>query len=88
METLILGRGALSRRRPRRDTKEKEEKKKDKKKKKQQKAERKRLLKSLDLSALPSSDIINKLNCLERKIRDGLYSCVENILKRNASNSV
>ena len=78
----------MSRRRPRRDTKEKKDKKKDKKKKKQQKAEGKRLLKSLELSALPSQDIINKLYCLENKIRDGLYSCVENILKKNASNSI
>ena len=73
----------MSRRRPRRDTKEKKDKKKDKnKKKKQQKAEEKRLLKSLELGALPSSDIMKKLDCLDDKIRDGLYSCVENILEK------
>lgn len=78
----------MSRRRPHRDTKEKKDKKKDKnKKKKLQKAEGKRLLNSLELGALPSSDILKKLDCMDEKIRDGLYSCVENILKKNASNS-
>ena len=72
----------MSRRRPRRDTKEKDKKKDKNKKKKQQKAEGKRLLKSLGLGALPSSDIMKKLDCLDDKIRDGLYSCVENILEK------
>ena len=72
----------MSRRRPRRDTKEKDKKKDKNKKKKQQKAEGKRLLKSLELGALPSSDIMKKLDCLDDKIRDGLYSCVENILEK------
>ena len=84
---LDLGRRGQSKRRPRRDTNGKKDKGKDKKKKKkQQKAEGKRLLKSLELSALPSSDIIKKLECLDDKIRDGLYSCIENILKKNAGN--
>jgi len=83
---ITKGRRGQSKRRPRRDTKGKKDKGKDKKKKKkQQKAEGKRLLKSLELSALPSSDIVKKLECMDEKLRDGLYSCVENILK-NASN--
>jgi len=84
---ITKGRRGQSKRRPRRDTNGKKDKGKDKKKKKkQQKAEGKRLLKSLELSALPSSDIIKKLECLDDKIRDGLYSCIENILKKNAGN--
>ena len=76
------------RRRPRRDTeakKEKANKKNKKKKEKQQKAERKRLLKSLGLSALPSSDVKDKLHCMNWKIWDGLESCIKKILKRNSS---
>ena len=78
---------AQSRRRPRRDTKAKKDKAKEKKKKKkekQQKAERKRLLKSLGLSALPSSDVEDKLHCMKWKIWDGLESCIKKILQRNA----
>ena len=78
---------AKSRRRPRRDTKAKKDKAKEKKKKKkekQQKAERKRLLKSLGLSALPSSDVEDKLHCMKWKIWDGLESCIKKILQRNA----
>ena len=79
---------AKSRKHPKRDTKAKKDKAKEKKKKKkekQQKAERKRLLKLLDLSALPSSDVRDKLHCMNWKIWDGLESCVKKILQRNAS---
>jgi len=81
------GKQVKSRRRPRRDTKENKDKAKEKKKKKkQQKSERKRLLKSLKLIALPSSDVIDQLDCMEWKIREGLESCIEKIIQqRNAS---
>ena len=85
-EIFDLGKNAKSRGRPRRDTKVKKDKGEEKKKKKKKEnAERKRLLKSLNLSVLPSSDVRRKLSCIEGKIQDGLKSCIEKILQRNAS---
>ena len=85
-EIFDLGKNIKTRGRPRRDTKaEKDKGKEKKKKKKQENAERKRLLKSLNLSVLPSSDVRRKLSCIEGKIQDGLESCIEKILQRNAS---
>ena len=54
---------------------------KDKKKKKQEKKKERKILKKIGYKAMPSKEILNKLECVERAIEFGLEECGEKMFQ-------